>query len=110
MIGICPHGAAALRAAKVAEGLASKPVPRFHAAAAHVPKAPVASTLDVFDYEGFYNHELDKKHKDKSYRYFNNINRLAQEFPKAHMADKEARVTVWCSNDVSCDRITLLIR
>lgn len=52
-----------------------------------------------FDYEGFYNAELDKKHKDKSYRYFNNINRLAKEFPQAHMTNKNERVTVWCSND-----------
>ncbi|PQE32061.1 5-aminolevulinate synthase protein [Rutstroemia sp. NJR-2017a WRK4] len=52
-----------------------------------------------FDYEGFYNAELDKKHKDKSYRYFNNINRLAKEFPRAHMSNKNERVTVWCSND-----------
>ncbi|KAJ9643030.1 5-aminolevulinate synthase, mitochondrial [Coniosporium apollinis] len=52
-----------------------------------------------FNYDGFYQAELDKKHKDKSYRYFNNINRLAQEFPRAHMANKEERVTVWCSND-----------
>jgi 5-aminolevulinate synthase len=42
---------------------------------------------------------LEKKHKDKSYRYFNNINRLAQEFPRAHTASTEERVTVWCSND-----------
>ena len=52
-----------------------------------------------FDYEAWYGNELDKKHKDKSYRYFNNINRLAKEFPTAHMASKEERVTVWCSND-----------
>lgn len=52
-----------------------------------------------FDYEGFYNAELDKKHADKSYRYFNNINRLAQEFPRAHMTEQDGRVTVWCSND-----------
>ncbi|TVY60750.1 5-aminolevulinate synthase [Lachnellula suecica] len=52
-----------------------------------------------FDYEAFYNAELDKKHKDKSYRYFNNINRLAKEFPRAHMSNKAERVTVWCSND-----------
>ena len=52
-----------------------------------------------FDYDGFYNNELDRKHKDKSYRYFNNINRLAQEFPRAHMTGKEEKVTVWCSND-----------
>ena len=60
------------------------------------PAAPLATK---FDYEGFYHNELDKKHKDKSYRYFNNINRLAQEFPRAHMATPEERVTVWCSND-----------
>ncbi|OTA99171.1 hypothetical protein M426DRAFT_325369 [Hypoxylon sp. CI-4A] len=52
-----------------------------------------------FDYNAFYQGELDKKHKDKSYRYFNNINRLAKEFPRAHGANKEDRVAVWCSND-----------
>ena len=60
---------------------------------------PAAPKLATFDYEGFYNTELDKKHKDKSYRYFNNINRLAQEFPQAHMTARDERVTVWCSND-----------
>lgn len=58
-----------------------------------------ATHAGKFDYEGFYNHELEKKHKDKSYRYFNNINRLAKEFPRAHMATKEEKVTVWCAND-----------
>ena len=52
-----------------------------------------------YDYDAFYQNELDKKHKDKSYRYFNNINRLAQEFPRAHMSAPDERVTVWCSND-----------
>ncbi|KAH7074425.1 delta-aminolevulinic acid synthase [Paraphoma chrysanthemicola] len=65
--------------------------------------APVAHPHDPqakkFDYEGFYHNELDKKHKDKSYRYFNNINRMAKEFPRAHLASKEEKVTVWCSND-----------
>ncbi|KAI8443412.1 5-aminolevulinate synthase [Phakopsora pachyrhizi] len=52
-----------------------------------------------FNYEQFYEAELDKKHKDKSYRYFNNINRLAKKFPIAHTADPKEEVTVWCSND-----------
>jgi 5-aminolevulinate synthase len=60
---------------------------------------PHAPSVAKFDYEAFYQNELDKKHKDKSYRYFNNINRLAKEFPRAHMATPEDRVTVWCSND-----------
>ncbi|KAI9714873.1 MAG: mitochondrial 5-aminolevulinate synthase [Bogoriella megaspora] len=64
-------------------------------AAGPPPQCPVSK----FNYDQFYETELDKKHKDKSYRYFNNINRLAQEFPRAHMHDAEQRVTVWCSND-----------
>ncbi|KAL2260340.1 hypothetical protein VTK26DRAFT_5669 [Humicola hyalothermophila] len=62
------------------------------------PRAPETRT-GKFDYEAFYEQELEKKHKDKSYRYFNNINRLAKEFPRAHMATKEEKVTVWCAND-----------
>ena len=65
----------------------------------HVGPKPAAPAAARFDYEDFYHNELEKKHKDKSYRYFNNINRLAQEFPRAHMSTPEERVTVWCSND-----------
>ncbi|KAG2172315.1 hypothetical protein INT43_004857, partial [Umbelopsis isabellina] len=63
--------------------------------------APVSHNTsgNKFDYESFYNHHLEKKHKDKSYRYFNNINRLAQKFPRAHTARPEDEVTVWCAND-----------
>ncbi|DAA79312.1 TPA_exp: 5-aminolevulinic acid synthase [Trichophyton benhamiae CBS 112371] len=52
------------------------------------PKPAIPSPTAKFDYEGFYRGELDKKLKDKSYRYFNNINRLAKEFPRAHMAPR----------------------
>ncbi|CAD6502354.1 BgTH12-04947 [Blumeria graminis f. sp. triticale] len=63
------------------------------------PKSETNFTDKKFDYEAFYKTELDKKHKDKSYRYFNNINRLAAEFPRAHLPGNPERVTVWCSND-----------
>ncbi|KAK7703943.1 mitochondrial 5-aminolevulinate synthase [Diaporthe eres] len=72
-----------------------------HAAPRH-PAAPAVYPINAdakFNYEAYYNAELEKKHKDKSYRYFNNINRLAKEFPRAHMANKEEKVTVWCAND-----------
>jgi len=80
---------------------------KAHSHAAAAAASPAAATHATahdghsakFDYTGFYNTELDKKHKDKSYRYFNNINRLAKEFPRAHMASKEEKVTVWCAND-----------
>lgn len=52
-----------------------------------------------FQYEEFYKNMLDKKHNDKSYRYFNNINRLAKKFPTAHLARPKDEVTVWCAND-----------
>lgn len=72
-----------------------------HATPRH-PAAPAVYPINAdakFNYEAYYNAELEKKHKDKSYRYFNNINRLAKEFPRAHMANKEEKVTVWCAND-----------
>ncbi|KAL7626847.1 mitochondrial 5-aminolevulinate synthase [Parahypoxylon ruwenzoriense] len=66
---------------------------------ASAPVGKPANPNARFDYNTFYQGELDKKHKDKSYRYFNNINRLAKEFPQAHGTNREERVTVWCSND-----------
>ncbi|KAJ2688690.1 mitochondrial 5-aminolevulinate synthase [Coemansia spiralis] len=63
--------------------------------------APVShdSQEGAFDYDGLYQARLAKKHGDKSYRYFNNINRLAGRFPQAHTANAANLVTVWCSND-----------
>ncbi|KAJ4354054.1 5-aminolevulinate synthase, mitochondrial [Didymosphaeria variabile] len=84
-----------LRSKQVPYPAAKKPA----ATQATQTTAPPTPPASKFDYDGFYHNELDKKHKDKSYRYFNNINRLAKEFPRAHMASKEEKVTVWCSND-----------
>ncbi|KAJ2738846.1 hypothetical protein GGI20_006210, partial [Coemansia sp. BCRC 34301] len=47
----------------------------------------------VFDYESLYQAKLAKKHGDKSYRYFNNINRLAGRYPQAHTANAANIVT-----------------
>lgn len=57
------------------------------------------SNESSFDYSGFLSNELVKKRDDKSYRYFNNINRLAHEFPRAHLSEQQEKVTVWCAND-----------
>lgn len=59
----------------------------------------LSSQSTPFDYDGFLSNEMEKKRLDKSYRYFNNINRLAAEFPKAHRTSEQDKVTVWCSND-----------
>jgi 5-aminolevulinate synthase len=61
--------------------------------------APKSKDHTGFDYEHFYISELDKKHQDKSYRYFNNINRLAAKFPIAHTGSVKDEVEVWCAND-----------
>ena len=122
-IEMCPHASAARAAARMAEDLATAANKRenvdaakqakdqanaaaaagcpFHQKAAPTPQPATANANKAtgFDYESFYVNELDKKHKDKSYRYFNNINRLAAKFPTAHTANVKDEVNVWCSND-----------
>ena len=41
---------------------------------------------------------MEQKKKDRSYRYFNSINRLASSYPNAKTRAGQD-VTVWCSND-----------
>ncbi|KAL6934502.1 hypothetical protein ACO0OL_003045 [Hanseniaspora opuntiae] len=53
----------------------------------------------VFEYTNFMEDELVRKRADNSYRYFNNINRIAKDFPMAHQDNSNEKVTVWCSND-----------
>ncbi|KAK9319209.1 pyridoxal phosphate-dependent transferase [Lipomyces orientalis] len=93
--GICKHGLAVMNAAQAATGENVEVTP----AAVGTPPSPQKCHSNVFHYEDFYQAELTKKHKDKSYRFFNSINRLAKEFPKAHTNSEKVRVTVWCSND-----------
>lgn len=115
----CPHASAAREAARVAEQLATAARKKataaahkkeaaqcpFHAQAQKVakpaaePEVCTAKNKVGFDYEKFYNTELDKKHNDSSYRYFNNINRLAAKFPVAHTGEIGDEVEVWCAND-----------
>ncbi|KAF8639824.1 hypothetical protein AX17_001080 [Amanita inopinata Kibby_2008] len=120
-IEMCPHASAARAAARMAEDLAvaagkakshagkiakdeSAGCP-FHlkekplTASAFAKGAAKPRTLVGFNYEEFYQNELEKKHQDKSYRYFNNINRLAAKFPIAHTSDVKDEVEVWCAND-----------
>ena len=109
--GVCPHAHAAVHpspATQLPEGksnpVSTSPDTRL---ASHVdeptwaiPHQPHVNTHPVhFDYATFYAEELEKKHEDKSYRYFNNINRLANKFPVAHTANTQDEVDVWCSND-----------
>ena len=125
-IEMCPHASAARAAARMADDLAAASKNKAHpskskdvaseAAAAGCPfhkaavateasKAPTPGSTDkakvhsAFNYESFYVNELDKKHQDKSYRYFNNINRLAAKFPVAHTTNVKDEVEVWCAND-----------
>jgi len=105
----CPFhkAAAAEERASTAKTTAAAGRPFHKAAAAEEPakisgmkeKQPTATVSGVFNYDSFYATELEKKHKDQSYRYFNNINRLADKFPVAHTADVNEEVQVWCAND-----------
>ncbi|RKO95844.1 tetrapyrrole biosynthesis, 5-aminolevulinic acid synthase, partial [Caulochytrium protostelioides] len=85
-------------ASTTAQAAAAAPTKASAAAAAAAAQAAPCTNDHGFDYERFFQQQLDKKHQDKSYRYFNNINRLAAQFPAAHTGVGEL-VTVWCSND-----------
>ncbi|KZT26956.1 tetrapyrrole biosynthesis, 5-aminolevulinic acid synthase [Neolentinus lepideus HHB14362 ss-1] len=124
-ISMCPHASAAARAARMADDLAAAKRKAeaakaahaahakgdaaaaaaaagcpFHAVAAEANKVPKKEAKPgLFDYEKFYADEIDKKHNDASYRYFNNINRLAKKFPIAHTSEPTDEVEVWCAND-----------
>ncbi|KAB8265348.1 pyridoxal phosphate-dependent transferase [Aspergillus pseudonomiae] len=52
-----------------------------------------------FNYQDFFESQIEQKKRDGSYRIFNNINRLASSFPQAHTRDANETITVWCSND-----------
>jgi 5-aminolevulinate synthase len=123
----CPHASAARAAARMAEDLAAAAKNKqkkslatkqvnsttsapsgcpFHrqvvssgSSTATTPETSNHPAGTPFDYGRFFDDELDKKHQDKSYRYFNNINRLATKFPVAHTSDVAEEVEVWCAND-----------
>lgn len=99
--GTCPHAAAGIAAAKRAAEMARQaqaqapaqqttsfesPTTRDNATSAkHAAVAPsMAAALrmnpsnPLFDYNGFYAEELDKKHKDKSYRCIADAHTLQQ--------------------------------
>ena len=113
----CPHASAALSAARMAQDLSSAQQQRSKATmpapASATPVKPAGcpfhaakteansnqSAEEAFNYEKFYTEELDKKRADNSYRYFNNINRMAQKFPLAHTGKVTDQVEVWCAND-----------
>ncbi|KZO89879.1 tetrapyrrole biosynthesis, 5-aminolevulinic acid synthase [Calocera viscosa TUFC12733] len=94
--GICPHAAAGARAAAVTAGI---PEAKPASEAKHTDAVRPGHAGAAYDYEAFYRAQLDLKHKDASYRYFNNINRLAKQFPVAHTGNTQEKVDVWCSND-----------
>lgn len=71
----CPHATTARAAARKAEGFAHGTSASTQGEPSMSPKKPIQPVNDPrtmdgkFDYEAFYKAELDKKHKDKSYRY-----------------------------------------
>ena len=118
-IAKCPHASAARAAARMAEDLAAaakantasaqKVTPAVANTTAGCPFYMATSPIPAngaqdpnegsFNYDQLFAAELEKKHKDQSYRYFNNINRLANKFPRAHTANVKDEVEVWCAND-----------
>lgn len=89
----------AMQTASYATSTSTAPVAQPVSSAKESAFVDHATQESSFDYDGMFEHELNKKRADKSYRFFNNINRLAKEFPLAHRQLENDKVTVWCSND-----------
>ncbi|KAK2187151.1 hypothetical protein NP493_173g01002 [Ridgeia piscesae] len=54
----------------------------------------------VFNYEEFFNAEIEKKKQDHSYRIFRKVSRNATTFPMAtECSGGNKKISVWCSND-----------
>lgn len=108
----CPHARAAAAAAaadKAAAFAAQGRTPyrkqsikkqvRTPGSGMGIPPTPQPKQGPGFDYESFYHKQIMAKHADKSYRYFNNINRLAGKAPRGHLSEEDNEITVWCAND-----------
>lgn len=56
---------------------------------------------DQFDFEQFYEAQLEKKRSSSTYRVFRRVLRDAKAFPYANefSNNQHRRITVWCSND-----------
>lgn len=58
------------------------------------------SDVELFDYERFFDNQIEKKKKDHSYRVFKKVLRKGPRFPYAEehtIGPKD--ISVWCSND-----------
>ncbi|PWY98985.1 putative 5-aminolevulinic acid synthase [Testicularia cyperi] len=105
----CPHARKLAEAAAAASAVDAVPHQQMRKSIKKQVRTP-GSGLGVhpdpephnrpgFHYEGFYHDQLKVKHVDKSYRYFNNINRLAGKAPRGHLSNEGDEITVWCAND-----------
>ncbi|KAJ1025837.1 hypothetical protein NDA16_002463 [Ustilago loliicola] len=108
----CPHARKLAEAAAAASATANDSLPqhqrrksiknkqvRTPGSGLGIHPEPEALDRPGFHYERFYHHQLQAKHADKSYRYFNSINRLAGNAPKGHLSAEADEITVWCAND-----------
>ncbi|XP_060084167.1 5-aminolevulinate synthase, erythroid-specific, mitochondrial-like [Ylistrum balloti] len=70
-----------------------------HAMDGTIGDSPLDS-IPPFNYESFFEGEIQKKKRDHSYRIFKNVMRKGQKFPYAEEhSGKKRDITVWCSND-----------
>jgi len=61
----------------------------------------VVENQNWFNYEAFFEEQLNAKKADSSYRVFKKVSRCASKFPSAmeHSTVEPRDITVWCSND-----------
>ncbi|KAL4226156.1 5-aminolevulinate synthase [Mactra antiquata] len=63
-------------------------------------KGPSVPDFGLFNYDKFFNGEIEKKKKDHSYRVFKKVLRKGSNFPFAEeYSGPRKDISVWCSND-----------
>ena len=59
-----------------------------------------APNIELFNYDKFFNTQIEKKKRDHSYRVFKKVLRKGPMFPLAEEhTDMKKKISVWCSND-----------
>ncbi|WAR26278.1 HEM0-like protein [Mya arenaria] len=64
-----------------------------------LPRGP-SDTSQLFNYDKFFNTQIDRKKRDHSYRVFKKVQRKGPKFPYAEeFSGARKDISVWCSND-----------
>lgn len=62
-------------------------------------KAALDEEFPAIDYEGYFSRAISQLKAEGRYRFFNDLQRHAGQFPVAYSYSYEKEIVIWCSND-----------